>query len=116
MYAGYYDQKSNAFPVNATFGLGTATIGSNGQASYTCYFPFDGAVWINNQWVDLSPFSGSGTGSVNKNGVFNFLNGVSGYCQLWGKAVRGVLAPMSVGLGVFADGYGSGVFGVIKYQ
>jgi hypothetical protein len=116
LYSGYYSQKSSAYPVTATFGLGVATISSKGQASYTCYFPFEGAVWNGYQYVPLSAFQGSGTGVVSSRGVFSLNNGVSGNCQLWGSLTRGRLAIRSVGLGTFEDGYGTGIFGVIKYQ
>lgn len=116
LYAGYYSQNSNAYPVTATFGLGTASLRSNGNVSYTCSFPFDGWALINAEAVSLEPFTGSGTGVVNGNGVFSFRNGVSGSCQIWGTLRNGRLANSAVGLGTFADGYGRGIFGVIKYR
>ena len=116
LYAGYTSHKFSAYPVKATFGLGTATLRSNGTASYTCSFPFDGWAWINSQRVSLDPFTGSGTGVVNSTGVFSFRNNVVGQCQLWGTLRNGVLAIKSAGLGTFTDGYGSGIFGIVKYR
>ena len=116
LYSGYYTQKYSAYPVTATFGLGVATISSKGQASYTSYFPFDGAAWNGYTYVELRPIEGSGRGVVSSKGVFSLNNGVSGVCQLWGNLTRGRLAVRSVGIGTFEDGYGTGIFGLIKYQ
>jgi hypothetical protein len=116
LYAGYYESFYSAYPCKGTFGLGNATLRSTGQASYTCYFPFEGSAWNGFDYVTLNPHAGSGTGVVNSTGVFSFNNGVSGVCQLWGTLKNGILNTRAVGMGVFTDESGNGIFGVVKYR
>ena len=114
LFANYTQHKYNSIPVSYTTGYGVMTLRSNGIASYTCSFPFDGWAYIAGLRISLDPFTGSGTGVVNSTGGFSFRNNVVGQCQLWGTLRNGVLAIKSVGLGTFTDGYGSGIFGVVK--
>jgi len=116
MVANYTAHYYNSFPVSYTTGYGTLTLRSNGAASYTIDFPFDGWAYVAGRQISLDPFSGSGTGVVNSSGVFSFRNGVTGACQLWGTLRSGVLAPSAVGAGSFSDRSGRGIFVVIKKQ
>jgi len=117
MVANYTAHYYNSYPVSYTTGYGTLTLRSNGAASYTIAFPFDGWAYVAGRQISLEPFSGSGTGVVNSSGVFSFLNNnVSGACKLWGTLRSGVLAPSAVGAGSFSDGLGRGIFVVIKKQ
>ena len=114
LIANYTSHYSNSFPVRYTTGYGVTTLRSNGAASYTIAFPFDGWAYIADQQISLDPFSGSGTGAVDSTGVFRFNNGVVGGCQLWGTLRYGVLAPSAVGVGSFRDVAGRGIFVIIK--
>jgi len=113
--AGYSSQFYYSQPVKGTFGLGILTVASNGIASFTTYFPFDGAALIDSSWYDLLPFNGSGTGYISSTGYFYFTS-ITGNCLLNGILSKGLLRIGATGVGTFTDSYGSGSFSLIKYQ
>jgi hypothetical protein len=112
--ANYTAHYSNSFPVRYTTGYGVLTLGSNGSASYTVSFPFDGYAFINGFSYSLDPYTGSGTGAVDSTGVFRFDNGVVGSCILCGTLRSGSRATAQVGVGSFNDGVGRGIFVIVK--
>jgi hypothetical protein len=113
--AGYASQFYYSQPVKGTFGLGVLTVASNGNASFTTTFPFDGAAYIGGSWYNLDPFYGSGTGYISTAGYFYFTS-ITGNCVLNGTISSGLIRVGATGVGTFTDSYGSGTFSLIKYQ
>lgn len=93
-FAGKYDLLAGVTTGDAAglFSYGAATVGTNGRAAYTVYWPFLGT-------------SGSGSGLINRRGVFAFNDGTSGSAQFYGNRVA---------VGTYRQSYGSGFFALRK--
>jgi len=113
--AGYSSALSYSMPVKGIFGLGVLTVASNGTASFTTFFPFDGAAYINSSWYNLDPFNGSGRGYISTAGIFYFTS-FTGNCVLNGIISNGLIKIGATGVWTFADSIGSGSFSLVKYR
>jgi hypothetical protein len=93
-FAGRYDLLAGVSTGDTAglFSYGTATVGTNGRAAYTVYWPYLGT-------------SGSGSGLVNSRGVFAFTDGTSGSAQFYAKRVA---------VGTYRQSYGRGFFALRK--
>lgn len=107
LVCGYTAHYYNSLPYKGTFGMGVLTIRSNGSASYSASFNFNGYDLLGYR---LSPFIGAGTGAVGSRGGFTFRNGVSGSGGIIGTTVG------ALGGGTFNDLVGNGVWFVSRYR